>query len=152
METPAGCLQETVRAAAQKNKKLSFGTADISIFTYLPATSSWFQVNLGQIKKVTGIVIQGCPQNDHWITKFKLQHSKTGATWTDYTADGDVSEPPRFVARQILGLNIINKLVFCSSLAQWTETPPTLSCWVHLCRLSSSASFRWSTTAKQAFA
>ncbi|XP_069566819.1 macrophage mannose receptor 1-like, partial [Brachyistius frenatus] len=51
-------------------------------------TSSWIQVNLGQTRKVTGIVIQGCPQNDHWITKFKMQHSMDGTTWTDYTADG----------------------------------------------------------------
>lgn len=57
-----------------------------------PATSSWIQVNLGQTRKVTGIVIQGCPHNDHWLTKFKLQHSMDGTTWTDYTADGQVSQ------------------------------------------------------------
>lgn len=56
------------------------------------ATSSWIQVNLGQTRKVTGIVIQGCPQDDHWITKFKIQHSKDGTTWTEYSADGDVSK------------------------------------------------------------
>lgn len=59
----------------------------------LAATSSWIQVNLGQTRKVTGIVIQGCPQNDHWITKFKIQHSMDGRTWTDHTADGGVSKP-----------------------------------------------------------
>ncbi|KAK5617685.1 hypothetical protein CRENBAI_001663 [Crenichthys baileyi] len=53
------------------------------------ATSSWIQVNLGQTRKVTGIVIQGCPHNDHWVTKFKLQHSMDGASWTDYSSDGD---------------------------------------------------------------
>ncbi|KAG7499177.1 macrophage mannose receptor 1-like [Solea senegalensis] len=52
-------------------------------------TSSWIQVNLGPIRKVTGIAIQGCPQNDYWITKFKIQHSMDGTTWTDYTADGE---------------------------------------------------------------
>lgn len=53
------------------------------------ATSSWIQVNLGETRKVTGIIIQGCPQNDYWLTKFKLRHSMDGATWTDYTADGE---------------------------------------------------------------
>ncbi|XP_005917437.1 macrophage mannose receptor 1 [Haplochromis burtoni] len=53
------------------------------------AASSWIQVNLGETRKVTGIVIQGCPQNDHWVTKFKIQHSMNGLTWTDYTADGN---------------------------------------------------------------
>ncbi|XP_026210056.1 LOW QUALITY PROTEIN: macrophage mannose receptor 1 [Anabas testudineus] len=50
--------------------------------------SSWIQADLGQTRKVTGVVIQGCPGNDHWVTKFKLQHSMDGTTWTDYTADG----------------------------------------------------------------
>ena len=56
-----------------------------------PVTSSWIQVNLGQTRKVTGVVIQGCPQSDHWVTKVKLQHSMDGMTWNDYTADGEVS-------------------------------------------------------------
>ncbi|XP_026154124.1 macrophage mannose receptor 1 isoform X2 [Mastacembelus armatus] len=51
-------------------------------------TASWIQVNLGQTKKVTGIVTQGCPHNDHWLTKYKIQHSMDGTNWTDYTADG----------------------------------------------------------------
>lgn len=58
----------------------------------LSAVGSWIQVNLDQTRKVTGIVIQGCPQGDNWVTKFKIQHSTDGFTWTDYTADGAVSE------------------------------------------------------------
>lgn len=65
--------------------------------------SSWIQADLGQTRKVTGVVIQGCPGNDHWVTKFKLQHSMDGTTWTDYTADGRVS--------RILLLN--NFIVYC---------------------------------------
>ncbi|XP_051907364.1 macrophage mannose receptor 1 [Hippocampus zosterae] len=51
-------------------------------------TGSWIQASLGQKRKVTGIVIQGCPNSDHWVTKFKMQHSIDGQSWTDYTADG----------------------------------------------------------------
>lgn len=58
----------------------------------LAATSSWIQVNLGETRKVTGIVIQGCPQGNNWVTKFKIQHSMDGASWADYIADGVVSE------------------------------------------------------------
>lgn len=66
----------------------------LKLHTSLPlaATSSWIQVNLGETRKVTGIVIQGCPQGDNWVTKFKIQHSMDGASWTDYIADGAVSE------------------------------------------------------------
>ncbi|KAL0965897.1 hypothetical protein UPYG_G00287390 [Umbra pygmaea] len=54
------------------------------------AGNSWIQVNLGFAKKVTGVVMQGCKGADHWVYKFKLQHSIDGSTWTDYTADGGV--------------------------------------------------------------
>lgn len=95
MEIPAGCLQEPVR---DTNELPNWDTLGGEInrfdvgFVSSAATSSWIQVNLNQIRKVTGIVIQGCPQSDSWITKFKLQHSVDGATWTDYTADGTVSD------------------------------------------------------------
>ncbi|XP_063066766.1 macrophage mannose receptor 1, partial [Engraulis encrasicolus] len=54
------------------------------------ASNSWIQVDLGASKKVTGVVVQGCPTADHWITKFKIQTSTDGTSWTDYTADGGV--------------------------------------------------------------
>nr|XP_015217385.1 PREDICTED: macrophage mannose receptor 1-like [Lepisosteus oculatus] len=50
--------------------------------------NSWIQVDLGETKKVTGIVIQGCPDADHWVTSFKVQSSMDGRTWRDYVNDG----------------------------------------------------------------
>ena len=70
-------------------------SSDVEFSIFSSAASSWIQVNLGQTRKVTGIVIQGCPQYDYWVTKFKLQHSMDGLSWTDYTADGEVSEQRR---------------------------------------------------------
>ncbi|CAL8384873.1 unnamed protein product [Gadus morhua 'NCC'] len=52
-------------------------------------SASWIQADLGQVRKVTGVVIQGCPDNDHWVTKFKIQHSLDGSAWAAYTADGE---------------------------------------------------------------
>uniref|UniRef100_A0A3B5AGE3 F5/8 type C domain-containing protein n=1 Tax=Stegastes partitus TaxID=144197 RepID=A0A3B5AGE3_9TELE len=57
----------------------------------------WIQTDLGQLRKVTGIVMQGCPQSDYWLTKFKIQHSTDGTTWTDYTADGEVRKDQTLV-------------------------------------------------------
>lgn len=94
MGTPAGCLQETVRTnPAGRIYISSLFNLHIEPSYSPPATSSWIQVNLGQTRKVTGIVVQGCPQNDFWLTEFKIQHSVDGTRWTDYTADGQVSEP-----------------------------------------------------------
>lgn len=95
METPAGCLQEAVcnqPAFTSMRHNILKTVLMLNFCSQPPASSSWIQVNLGQTRKVTGIVIQGCPQNDYWVTKFKLHHSMDGLTWTDYTADGEVSE------------------------------------------------------------
>ncbi|KAJ8402327.1 hypothetical protein AAFF_G00368160 [Aldrovandia affinis] len=58
---------------------------------WMPSTAanSWIQVNLGEAKKVTGVVIQGCPGSDHWVTSFKIQSSVNGIQWTDYISDGE---------------------------------------------------------------
>lgn len=113
METPAGCLPEPVpKATAVQLLSLlcvffcffydcSCILAIQQLLSPLSAVGSWIQVNLGQTRKVTGIVVQGCPQGDNWVTKFRIQHSTDGFTWTDYTADGAVSErAPRFILRE----------------------------------------------------
>ncbi|XP_007252805.3 macrophage mannose receptor 1 [Astyanax mexicanus] len=64
-----------------------------------PASNSWIQVTLPESKKITGVVIQGCPTADHWVTKFKVQTSLDGVSWTDYTAEGKVEEFPGSVDR-----------------------------------------------------
>ncbi|XP_062868150.1 macrophage mannose receptor 1 [Trichomycterus rosablanca] len=51
-------------------------------------SNSWIQVSLTESKKITGVKIQGCPTADHWVTKFKVQTSLDGASWTDYSNDG----------------------------------------------------------------
>lgn len=58
--------------------------------TLCVSANSWIQVNVGQLKKITGVVIQGCPSADHWVTKFKIQTSTDGLSWNDYSSDGGV--------------------------------------------------------------
>lgn len=114
-------------------------------------------------------MIQGCPQNDHWLTKFNLQHSMDGLTWTDYKADGVVSKKSRLNILNITKrlrtswlkpelwrrktLVVILFFLICSFFqAQQTDPLLKFSCLVHLCRLSMSASSQWSGTLWQAFA
>lgn len=160
MESLAGCHQEPVCAAAEatRMKCNNFVCDEKCHFQlwHLPATLSWIQADLGQTRKVTGIIIQGCPGNDHWLTKFRLQHSMDGTTWTDYTADGQVSTVTR--VHLMLAVKVDNNVSFwvfivssCSQV-QPTGTLQTPSCWVHPCQPSTSASSRWSFTVKQAFA
>ncbi|KAF4077177.1 hypothetical protein AMELA_G00205040 [Ameiurus melas] len=61
---------------------------------WMPSSTgtSWIQVSLPRLKKITGVVIQGCPDNDHWVTMFKVQTSLDGFSWTDYAVDGKVEE------------------------------------------------------------
>ncbi|KAM9450976.1 lymphocyte antigen 75-like [Clarias gariepinus] len=53
-------------------------------------SNSWIQVSLPLLKKITGVVIQGCPTADDWVTKFTIQTSKDGYSWDDYKLDGKV--------------------------------------------------------------
>ncbi|XP_078667407.1 lactadherin-like [Branchiostoma floridae x Branchiostoma belcheri] len=55
--------------------------------------AQWLQVDLGVIKRVTGIVTQGAfhPVHDQysWVTSYKLQYSGDGTFWTTYpNSDG----------------------------------------------------------------
>lgn len=100
----AGCHQIPVRSTWHLLLHLTFGICErirffqkltsitfISLSTDITTVNSWIQVNLGEAKKITGVVIQGCPGADHWVTKFKIQHSMDGSKWTDYKDDGGVN-------------------------------------------------------------
>lgn len=131
--------------------------SDLRLNLSSAATSSWIQVNLNQIRKVTGIVIQGCPQSDSWITKFKLQHSMDGASWSNYINDGEVSDSRRssshLTSKRPEDRSSLNSPLYSSfSPDPRTETLPTLSCWARRCRQSTSASSRWRPAVKRAFA
>lgn len=163
METPAGCLPEPVpKATAVQLLSLRcvvFFYDCICILTQhllspLLATSNWIQVNLGQTRKVTGIVIQGCPQDDNWVTKFRIQHSSDGLTWTPYTADGEVSERTlRFILSRRRADDHFGFFCFSSFCqARWTETLPSPSCSARPCQRSTSASSLWRSTVWQASA
>ncbi|XP_035669874.1 EGF-like repeat and discoidin I-like domain-containing protein 3 [Branchiostoma floridae] len=52
----------------------------------------WLQVDLGDIKHITGTVTQGRHWNHaQWVTSYKLQHSTDATRWTTY-ADSDGSD------------------------------------------------------------
>ncbi|KAI8515780.1 hypothetical protein Bbelb_065930 [Branchiostoma belcheri] len=52
----------------------------------------WLQVDLGEMKTVTGTIIQGRSWNaDQWVTSYKLQCSVDGLSWITY-ASSDGSE------------------------------------------------------------
>lgn len=44
---------------------------------------AWLQLDLGAEKKVTGTVVQGCPDKDLRVTQYKVQHSKDGKKWNE---------------------------------------------------------------------
>eukprot|EP00058_Branchiostoma_floridae_P006901 XP_002592389.1 hypothetical protein BRAFLDRAFT_67254 [Branchiostoma floridae] len=51
----------------------------------------WLQVDLGEMKRVTGTIIQGRPTDDQWVTSYKLEYSTNQITWATY-ADRNGSE------------------------------------------------------------
>ncbi|XP_066562910.1 coagulation factor V [Amia ocellicauda] len=54
----------------------------------------WLQIELKEIKKITGIITQGAKymRSDFYVETYSLQYSMTGTTWTTYTDDSDIPE------------------------------------------------------------
>ncbi|XP_019622320.1 PREDICTED: lactadherin-like [Branchiostoma belcheri] len=49
----------------------------------------WLQVDLGEMKRVTGTIIQGRNRDEQWVTSYKLRYSADGTVWTTYAgSDG----------------------------------------------------------------
>ncbi|XP_066270084.1 uncharacterized protein [Branchiostoma lanceolatum] len=49
----------------------------------------WLQVDLGEMKRVTGTIIQGWNGTDNWVTSYKLQYSTDRITWTTYAGSDE---------------------------------------------------------------
>ena len=48
--------------------------------------NQWIQVDLGDLKRVSGVVTQGRNgQYQRWVTKFFVQYSENGETWNNVT-------------------------------------------------------------------
>lgn len=52
----------------------------------------WLQVELTQVKKITGIVTQGAKSlgSEMFVTSFSLEYSHNGLHWQPYTDDDSV--------------------------------------------------------------
>lgn len=59
--------------------------------------SEWLQVDLGEIKEVTGVVTQGHPFYDQYVERFAVQFSETGLAWED------IMEPDNSYAKEFMG-------------------------------------------------
>ena len=55
-------------------------------------TNQWLQVDLQQTTRIIGIATQGRHDWDQWITKYKLQYSDDGQTYSVYRRNGDTSD------------------------------------------------------------
>ncbi|XP_066270904.1 EGF-like repeat and discoidin I-like domain-containing protein 3 [Branchiostoma lanceolatum] len=72
----------------------------------------WLQVDLGEMKRVMGTIIQGRPNIDQRVTSYKLQYSKDRITWTTYAgSDGSEMVFPGNVDRSNPVTNLLNNSV-----------------------------------------
>ncbi|XP_035682889.1 lactadherin-like [Branchiostoma floridae] len=72
----------------------------------------WLQVDLGEMKRVMGTIIQGRHTADQWVTSYKLQHSTDGICWTTYAGcDGLEMIFPGNVDRSLPVTNLLDNPV-----------------------------------------
>lgn len=64
----------------------------VCVFSQFSDMKQWLQVELPQIKKITGIVTQGAKSlgRQMYVMSFSLQYSNDGHQWSDYTDQDDV--------------------------------------------------------------
>lgn len=65
--------------------------------------NQWLQVELPQIKKITGIITQGAKSlgTEKFVTSYTLQYSDNGMYWNQYTDDEDSPSKVRFFTWQL---------------------------------------------------
>ena len=53
--------------------------------------NQWLQIELTQVKKITGIITQGAKSlgTEMYVSSYSLQYSDDGTYWTQYTDDED---------------------------------------------------------------
>ena len=75
----------------QKVKVRCINCMSVPCFLQYDNMNQWLQVELPQIKKVTGIVTQGARSmgKEMYVTSYNLQYSDNGIHWTRYTDDED---------------------------------------------------------------
>lgn len=83
--------------AARLNADWAWTAQDIPEFGGEGVLSEWLQVDLGEVKEVTGVVTQGHPHYNQYVESFVIQFSETGLAWED------ILEPGADYAKQFQG-------------------------------------------------
>ena len=60
--------------------------------------NQWIQADLGGLKRVSGVVIQGREDHPQWVKKFLVQYSENGVIWMN-VEDGNGQRVRIFVYR-----------------------------------------------------
>ncbi|XP_071530009.1 uncharacterized protein [Panulirus ornatus] len=81
--------------AARLNAEWAWTAQSVDEFDEKAAQAEWLQVDLGEVTEVTGVVTQGHPFYQQYVTTFAVQTSETGATWED-VKDEDASFAKQF--------------------------------------------------------
>lgn len=89
--------------------------------------SQWLQIELRQVKKITGIVTQGARSlgKEMFVTSFSLQYSENGKYWNPYTDDEDVPAKVGYMNHiTAISCSLFTGLYFNLSLSLSLSTNP----------------------------
>ena len=62
----------------------------------------WIKADIGTVKYVSGIVLQGRPALDQWVTEYKVQYSYDDVTWSYVKDAGQNSDMVSFLNKILL--------------------------------------------------
>ena len=46
--------------------------------------NQYLQIKFSEVLQISGVITQGASDADQWVTKYKLEYSSDGSTWTYY--------------------------------------------------------------------
>ena len=86
----------------------------------------WLQIDLGALFRVTAVATQGRSNYNQWVTKYKLQYSDNGATFTYYMEAGqNVAKVKQTACIEINHTNLIifyfGRILYEQSLTAYQE-------------------------------
>ena len=94
---------------ARLNRPAQSGTSGAWSARYNDA-NQWIQADIGDVKSVTGVMIQGRSNSDQWVTTFYVQNSLDGDTWNHVQEGYQVKVSLKFIFFSKASIGITRRL------------------------------------------
>ena len=101
----ASSLWSSVNINGASNARLDRPADSVTTRAWIAGANNvnqWIKADIGTVKYVAGIVLQGRPALDQWVTEYKVQYSYDDKTWSYVKDAGQNSDKVSFLNKILL--------------------------------------------------